>query len=284
MNFLTRFIFLVLISLLFSGCVSSNSTTVSMQTKTQPPSQTLSPATSIKTLTPTQTLTLTPPVTLKADEAKEKMKSLLQESMDCNAPCFWGITPDQTTLGEAKNIFTRFGLSLEYVNRRSDFQFYSMRHDFDTGLSIGSDLTIQNGIVKTLVVHIHPEDKKTRIPKEWSAYAPETLINRYGNPSKVTFDVDRGPSPGYGIALFFDAVDLIVYYGSSDLGPGLQICPLLDRVDHIRIWMGKNPHYPPSNDRIPLDEATSMTIEEFSTLMTNKPEKACFTLNINAFP
>ena len=274
--------YFILIVILLSGCAPSSPTIVPILTETPFLSPTtLSP---LSTKTPVPIATLTPPATLNFNEAANSMATLLKESIDCQAPCFWGITPGQSTLGEAQNIFTRFRLLMENTTKVGDFEFYDVDHNFSNNLSISILLIAQNDLVKGLTVDISPETQKVGRQKEWSAYSPETLINQYGVPSKINFDVDRGMSPGYGIAMFFDAVDLIAYYRSDSLGAGLRVCPLLDHVDYIRLWMGENPRHPPANDRIPLDEATSLTMEEFANLMTGGPAKACFTLNRNAFP
>jgi len=212
------------------------------------------------------------------------MRTLLLEPVDCLAPCFWGITPDQTTLGEAKNIFTHLGLIMENTSKIGNFEFYDIDYNFSSGLSISIILTTQNGIVKNLEVGISPEPQKAGIPREWLAYSPETLINRYGTPSKVTFDDSGGPNPSYGTAIYFDSVDLIVFYVNSNLGPQLQTCPLIDQMRHIGIWMGKNLRYPPEPNMIPLETATSMTLEEFSKLMTGPLDRACFNLKKEVFP
>jgi len=276
---------LVVITVTLSGCISSHSTLTPIWTETHPPSPTSIPPTSVPTLRPTQTATLTPPVTLEPKQAEEAISKLLREPVDCEAPCFWGIMPGQSTLGEAKNIFTRLGLPLEYTITLDGKEFYGGDYDFDSGLSVGPTLAIQSNIVKNLTLNISPETQREGVKREWLTYSPETLINRYGTPSKIGFDVDRGaPRPAYGMAMYFDTMNLIIYYGSFSLGPKLQACPLTEQIDHIRIWMGKNPVYPPPIDRVPLEKATFMTMEEFSKLMTGDPDIACFNLKEEAFP
>ena len=131
--------------------------------------------------------------------------------------------------------------------------------------------------------NVNPEKEKAGSPRKWLAYSPETLINRYGSPSKVNFNVDRGEAPSYGMVMYFDSKKLIVEYYSYDLGARWQVCPLLNQMDSVWLWMGRDPQYPPLED-VPLEKATSMTIEEFSKLMTGIPSKACFILKEEVFP
>jgi hypothetical protein len=49
--------------------------------------------------------------------------------------------------------------------------------------------------------------------------------------------------------------------------------------------MGKNPVDPPLEaGALPLKEATSITMEEFTELMTGDPDLACFTFRGGIFP
>jgi hypothetical protein len=219
---------------------------------------------------------------LNPTEARETLKALLQKPVDCEAPCFWGIIPGQSTLNESLRIFAHFGLQTKSTTLDNK-EFYGIAYDFDKSLSILVTLTIQDKIVENLRVDINPEIQKVDVPRTWSAYSPETLINQYGSPSRVNFNVDRGESPSYGMVMYFDAENLIVEYYSYDLGAKLQVCPPTDQMDSVRLWMGQDPQYPPLED-VPLEKATSMTMEEFSKLMTGDPNKACFKLKPEIFP
>lgn len=278
----------IVITFALSNCISATSGTVPLLTVTSVLSSTVlpPPPTQIptRTFSPELTATSTRLPTLTAEEAKETLKTLLQEPVDCAAPCFWGIVPGQSTFSEAISAITHFGLQLLYVNTLANKDFRESRYDFESGLSISTSLAIQDNIVQNLRVYITPEKRRTGVPRAWLAYSPETLINRYGLPSKVDFNVDRGEFPSYVIDIYFDSMDLIVEYTSYDLGANLRVCPLTDQIRSVRLWMGKNPENPPPPKLVPVDQATSMTIEEFSNLMTAKTNTACFNLKEEMFP
>jgi len=275
---------IVLTCLILLGCGSTpdipatvKATWTPLLTKTDMPTLTA-------TLTPLPTETQTPLPTLEPEQAEEAIKELLWNNPNCLAPCFMGIIPDQTTLDEAKAIFMHLGLDLEQTDAQDNKKFYAVIYELSSGLSIHVRLVVQSGIVRNLdVPFTPPHDQSSNAPREWLPYSPETLINKNGLPSKVKFFVDRGPRPSYAMNLYFDAVDLIIEYYSYDLGPNLRICPLTDQVDSVRIWIGKDPEYPPPYVT-PLKEGTSLTIEEFANLMTGNPGQACFDLREEAFP
>jgi hypothetical protein len=278
---------LLVIALGVAGCVPAGSTTIPVQTDTPIPSATLPSPTSTSTFAPTETSTVTPPATLEPKLAEETIRDLLQEPVDCEAPCFWGIELGQTTLEEVNNIFSHLGLQLNHTTTRDNKEFYGVVYHLGTELEVTPILTVQNNIVESVDVGIN-DTSQEGTPRKWSAYSPETLIKRYGSPSRVEFFLGRvAPTPTHSMEMYFEQVNLIVQYIGSNLLnvdlPKLEMCPLTNQVEYIHIWMGDEPRYPPSPD-VPLESATSLTLEEFSELMMGDPNKACFNLREEVFP
>jgi hypothetical protein len=278
------FIRIVLACFIFTGC-SSITRAPNVPTISQTPA-----ASSTKTPLPTATLrelfTETPTAvpTLRPEQAKEAIQDLLLNNASCLAPCFMNIVPGQTTFEEANAFFTHLGLDLQYSSTQGNMEFYEAAYRFGTSLSFSIRLITQSGIVKNLDIPITiPKDQKGSNPQEWADYSLNNIINKYGPPSKVNFFVGRGPTPSYSMDVYYDANDLIIEYSSYDLGKKLQICPYSDQLTSIRLWLGENPISPPL-DTVLLEEATSMTMEEFSKLMTGDPQKACFNLKEEMFP
>ena len=237
------------------------------------------PPTSIPT--PILPATLTPPPTLAPEQAKETLSNLLQNGgVDCSSPCVLGIIPGQSSFEEVRNSFIDSGFPVEQqcVSNES----CSVSYKFDSGLSVRVPIVFKNDVVESFRIIITPEKKISGKLREWLAYSPEMLIRRYGTPSKVEFFVGELPSPlqAHMMTLYFESIDLIVNYYSyddeDDTGV-FRICPLLNQQDVVSIWFGKNPIYPPL-PAVPLEEATSMTLEEFSKLMTGEREDACIDL------
>ena len=247
-------------------------TTLTLTPTDVPPTNTSTP-----TLTATLIPTLTPPPTMEPAQAEEMLRKFLKEPLDCAAPCFWGITPRQTTLGEATNILAELGIALEPVYP-GFHKFYQAEYEFGNGLSVQLNPTVKDGVVANIMVSIHPEKQRSGVKREWQAFSPDALISRYDLPSRVGFSLGRvATNPRYSMTIFYDELDMIIQYGSPE-GIDLKICPLADRIDYIRIWFGKDPDHPPLTGGVPLATATTMTMEEFGELMTGDPGKACFML------
>jgi hypothetical protein len=273
----------MMVILVLSGCMSSRA--VQTPTLTIMPSVSSTPILLSPTPLPdpTQSKTPTPFASLEPERAHRTLEILLREPIDCGAPCFWMIMPGQTSLEEARNIFAKLRLNLKFTLAESNRKFYAVDYDFDNGLSITVIITIQNDLVENLRVHISPEKQNTGMTRGWLTYSPETLINRYGVPSRVDFFFGGAvANPSYAMDLYFNDLDLIIEYYSYDLGPDMQICPLTDQMDSVRIWMGKNPINPPP-DAVVLEKATSLNMEQFSKLITGDPSKACFNLKPEMF-
>ena len=297
-------------AVMLSGCASSGDTsntpepgsltatampTVAPTVGTPSPSPTVIPPTTTHTPRPTQTATLTPPATLEPEQAEAALRKLLQKP-DCLAPCFWGIIPGQSTASEVYGIFTHLGLPFEHTVESDSKEFYALLRKFDSGLKLSIGLELQNGIVTNVGVYFSPENSEgPTAPREWLAYSPETLIRQYGTPSKVDFwgtqarELADAPYLAYGLNMHFDAVDLVIEYYSAydyvkaDPTTGLvRVCPLTDQFQSIRIWPGTDPE-PYLSAGFPLEEAASMTLEEFSELMIGDAETACFDLNKEIF-
>jgi len=264
--------------------VPIGSTTIPTQVETQVSSPI--PISPTPTFTPTATVTPTLPATLEPEQAKETIRTLLQEPVDCEAPCFWGILPGKTTLEEATNTFVHLGLGLKFTTTLDDKDFYATIYNLGNGIEVSPVIEIQNNIVKGFDVGINDTSPEGS-PRKWSAYSLETLISRYGLPSRVDFALEWGPRSFVDMVMYFENAELIVEYTGYDIMGGTrespQICPLTDQFDSVRLWIGHDPQYPPPSG-IPLEDATSLTMEEFSKLITGAAKMACFNLKGEKFP
>lgn len=232
-------------------------------------------------LSPTRTVTTL--VTLEPTAAKETIQPLLKEPMNCAEPCFWGIIPGKTSFDEAKSFFSRLGFTpFEGIDSNSGEYFYTISYDSGTGHDSSLTLHVDNNLVENLVIRPDIPESKEGNPREWVAYSPETLIQKYGSPSRVEFAVTLAQRIGMEMIMYFDQSNLIVQYSGYDMNPW-RFCPATAPFDFVRLWIGPNPTDTPSFDTVPLEKATSLTADQFGKLLAKDPEKACFALNFSAF-
>ena len=273
------------------------SPTLSLAATTAVPTFTLTP-TLTDTMTPqptvTGTLTPTPLDTLEPAKALETIQSLLKDPMTCTIPCFWGITPGKTTMDEVRAFFSRLGyIPIEGKEPTSGKHFYTIRFDPNSGLHHVEFFTT-NSLIEN-IIFVPEITKQEGSPRDWIVYSPETLIKKFGGPSRVSLNFFRGQmaSDSLTMVLYFDDLDLITEYSGYNMVPRVPhsplFCPLTASIDSVRIWMGPNPPNPPEgtdsfSQLIPLEEVTSLTIDQFTQIMLGDPQQACFIINGDKFP
>jgi hypothetical protein len=116
-----------------------------------------------------------------------------------------------------------------------------------------------------------------------------TLIDHYGTPTKIEVFVGGGPRDMYDMVIYYDTIDLIIQYISNidtyvrDTN-SFRLCPLVDQYETVTVWLGKDPEYPP-HPSMTLEDATGLSLEEFSNLMKGNPVEACIEIPHDAmFP
>jgi hypothetical protein len=198
------------------------------------------------------------------------------------APCFLGICPEQTTLGEAMNTFTYLGFAVEHTVTQKSIAYKDAVKNLENGLEISLLLAIQDNIVKSFEINIYPEDEQVGVLRAWLAYSPDTLIDHYGTPTKIGINVGGGPRDVYYIVLYFNSVDLIIQYISpkdsyvKDTN-SFRLCPLVDQYEIVTVWLGKDPEYPPLLG-FAFEDVTALSLDEFSVLMKGNPVEACIDI------
>jgi hypothetical protein len=254
------------------------------------PSATLSPPIDTKlsaTLSPT--LPPTPVDTLEPEIARATLEPLLRDPLNCDVPCFWGIIPGKTDFNEARTLFSRLGFTpFEGTDLYSGRDFYTIGYESSIGRD--SSVTLFPSHHRIANIFITPEIIKQKVgsPREWIAYSPETLIRKYGKPSRVDFYLAWPGGGGSEIIMkmYFDASDLIVQYTGENMLPSSnhspRLCPLTAPFDYVRLWLGTEPPNRPLAG-VPLEQATSLAVDQFTQLMLGDPKQACFTLNGDAF-
>lgn len=252
----------------------------------------LSPTMAV-TLTSVPTVTPTSQATLEPTQFAETFEKFLSQGNDCLSPCIFGITPGQTTINQAQDIFDWLRSPLSTNTYPSGKEFYSTLLGYDGNeISISVDLTEENGVVKNIDTGITlPKYKKVPDPRAWQAFSPSVFLQKYGNPTYVGFNLTFPSEEGfplktawYNMVLEYKNLDLTIqYFRGWTLEDNLiKICPMTDQYDSVSVDLGKDLEYSPPPG-VPLEKTTSLTLEQFSDLLKQKPESACFKISKEAF-
>jgi hypothetical protein len=271
-------------SITTSTIISSTSTIIPTTTSSIVLTKTIIPPTPTLVPSATPTFTPTPLNTIEPTKADELILGLLRDPGDCLAPCFWGIVPGKTTRDEANNFFYQIGI-LPYNSTNDGRDFASYDYQLGRGsLDIGVELALQDNVVENQKIIMQVIGTNGISMSSWMSYSIKALILRYGKPSQVEFTWNLGTKTTFTIILYFNDYDLIGLFHSLD-GPEPSLpkeCPLAVTYDDVWLWMGKNPYSPPGKG-VSINEGTSLTIDEFVTLVTGDADRSCFTLNVDAF-
>lgn len=294
---------LLILIFTFAGCIPADETPQPTQVSALP-SITIPPATATplptSKLTPTITDTVpsptrsptsspTPIDTLEPEIASATLEPLISDPLNCSVPCFWGIIPGETDFDEARTFFSRLGFTLlDGPEENIGSDYLNIRYE----TSIGHDTSVTiYPLYNNKVSKIRIQPSITKLdegsPRWWIAYSPETLIKKFGAPSRVEWALDWGPNFVITMIMYFDNLDLIAEYSGynmiMDRPRSPRVCPLTVPFDFVRLWMGERPLDPIGFNTVPLEEATSLTIEQFTQLMMGDPQQACFIVNGDVF-
>ncbi|MEK6751780.1 MAG: RNA-binding protein [Chloroflexota bacterium] len=290
-NKIKRGIFTVLICVTLISCTSVNIPTATT-TKKLPETDTTINQTPTITFTPFVTRTLEPVATttslpvLSQQISESEIKELLQNDVVCKLPCFLGIIPEKTTVEELKNIFNHFGLPLHDYEGKG--RAYAVEKFPNSDIPPSVVFHLSKGLVKSMRVSLYQSNQF-----EWSIYSPSAILQRFGTPSNVTFELDVIHEPTstpwkawYHMTFFYDDLDLIIWYHRPEirLDKFITVCPNKDDFQGAVLGLGKSSYYPPSPDEVGLlEEVTSFTLESFKEYLLLGPG-ACFYLKRDSIP
>jgi len=226
---------------------------------------------------------------LDPKDIEKTVKPLLQDPMNCTVPCFWGITPGKTSMDEARLIFSHLGLKpYEGIDPNSGRDFYSIAYESSNGRDSYVTLYPSSNQVTNIVIKPEINKQKEGSLREWTAYSPATLIKKFGQPSYLDLYLAWPGGGGSEVILniYFETLDLVVQYTGENIFPSSnhspQLCPLTAPFDYVRLWLGPKPPDPPLVG-VPLEQATSLSMDMFTQLMLGDPQDACFTIKGDVF-
>ncbi|MBI4761324.1 MAG: hypothetical protein ACOYYF_03555 [Chloroflexota bacterium] len=126
---------------------------------------------------------------------------------------------------------------------------------------------------------------------DWEAFRPDNILRIYGKPSGVEFflsyptEQTTDHTIGYEFRFRYESRKFVIdYTGQRTLNQTkLFICPLKDRyIESVYIYLGDNLELKPTNGK-PLQEVSSISIDDFYNAMTSNANEACFYLDRTAF-
>jgi hypothetical protein len=252
----------------------------------------------VVTRVPTRTPTTipTPLAPLTEEEARTFVIHMQETNGDCELPCWWGITPGETTVQAAKEILSPL---MSFKGLRSDIGFHFADYsDIDVSLYTGD-----KGLITEIWIlsSIRDSDQSSRYHPSWRRYFVGELFTRLGMPSQVwlgfgSHSGDHDERPPESIPFFYE---LYVIYGNSGLvvryaGPATRgnpdrACLSFEQLKDMRILVQQRPKGPltgppwePFTDARSISEITDLSVDGFYTAVKNATSPVCVESHVTS--
>ena len=276
--------------LLAAGCSANIEappvpTATQLQASLSPSASLETPATATAGAMPThQVPTLSPAPTLSPDEARDLVRDLLATNAGCRLPCWWGLTPGETTWGIAE----RFLSSFAAMNLRGDFPRHFVVDIFvpalgDEGIYPWQDYRFRDAILESI---------KTDDPGPSPTFAFVEFARSYGPPEEVwlrTYSEGvREDPPSFELALFYPDQGIASAFSleGAALGDTVRGCPQQAHRPFLGLWSPElNVTFNEAADMfgwdreewafLPLAEATGMDVEAFYEAFSEPNNTSC---------
>lgn len=258
-------------------------------TNTDTPRSTVTPTPVVDAGSPTRTPAPLPPILMKA-EALAFIMNMQETNGSCELPCWWGITPGETTEQVAKLILSPLR---SFKGLRSDIGFHLDEYaDIDVGIYTRDQVVTEIWGFSS----ISDADQSTQYHPSWRRYFLSELLTRLGMPSQVwlgfglhTGDHDeRSPESipyYYELHVIYSELGLVVRYaGPAIRGDPNRACLSLEQLKDMRIFIRRRSAGPlagppweafTGEPTSSLSEVTDLSLEEFYETFKNSNGQTC---------
>lgn len=264
----------------------------------------------IPTDTPTPSPTLMALPTLPVQEAGKRLLELLSSNSNCHLPCFWGITPGKSTYQQAQEVL----LPLSSISQLTAFTPQSgvvlpVYAEGDLALNTNAGFLSENQIVSHIAFQAEEMKRfafsngetgfvnifdSTTFGDRLKFYSLQNVLAEQGIPASVMTSahgvpVPRGGSGGFDILLLYPDKGILINYTTQGnlVGSNMRGCPVNAHVEMELYPPGQSDSFFESlkktdwavkmNYYKPLEEVTSMSLEEFYNTFREPTDKCIET-------
>lgn len=232
--------------------------------------------------------------TLTAEGKRALIVDMLSNNSQCDLPCWWIITPGQTSWQTVRDRFSTFGyvpidrsLSTDTVAHGAVLDMPHLAYLFDYRVTL--KFVEQKGIVQSVEImsEVFGGTASARFARDWQRYSIDQVLNRYGVPSQVQLQlappIEPGAPPGYALTIVYeDRGFWIRYQGPATFdGTMVRACPSFAEVEYLVLRLqspaAKTPVFRPDPDGYDrsLEEATGMSLKTFYDRFKDEGAQTC---------
>jgi hypothetical protein len=229
-----------------------------------------------------------PEPTLTTDESKMLVRDLLENNAGCRLPCWWGITPGQTTWSEASQILEKVSLFMSEPKAADVFPIYlqvQLPYPHTLQKYMEHSYYIENGIVEYIDVFNYDLAPNYSLPN---------LLKSYGQPDEIwvrTLPKAEWEIQHFIIDVFYEELGILAEYSSGDpmkeVRGNIQNC-LVTEMDSpfFDLWSPETHELSFQEAKkfidtrslpepMPLLEATGMDVQTFYETFKNPETDVC---------
>ncbi|HEY47346.1 MAG TPA: hypothetical protein G4O14_11245 [Anaerolineae bacterium] len=235
---------------------------------------------------PTRTPTLTMMPKLSPEEAEDVLLSLYQNNGGCDLPCWWGITPGETSWKEVNSLLTPLGNYGVYTlgrGARYTFQFVTPESMWDFGIGyIEPDIIVIEGIVEDIII-------SSRWVMPSFDYSLSGSLATFGQPTEIWLyaEAESIRYLRFDLVLFFKDIGVTVFSGGKHEreDDALIICPqnYKEPSPSLHLWSpekyktGLEADHEFISDRLHLlEDVSDLSPEDFYEIYIDPSTQACF--------
>lgn len=248
--------------------------------------------------TPESTVNIddTPAPTLSNIDSENYVEELLENNMGCFLPCFWGITPGQTSYDDAQILFE----SLGWMGSESHGSFYTGRDFKDTSLAIRLGIYAPNDVVEKLHIGIGGKDFLNKV--KYLSFG--NIFKMLGKPTEILVFIGANPGilepdkTSFEILLFYETQNTLLQFTGTavKIGDSYHLCPAQPNAEskevdplsgNMSLYIGEenqistpnqlvHPFWNLPNYYISAEKAFGISVDEFYKMVLQSNGNVCF--------
>lgn len=246
---------------------------------------------------PTSMSSFTPIATLSIEEEGAFLSELMSNNGGCELPCWWGITPGETTEQSAQNQFVRWGIDQWYPS--GSYRLVGLGYAYPNSSYYIPETAVKFWVDKRIVEFIHvsvqhpTQGVEMEFYRDWQYFQVDKILNRFGLPNYLGLNagIPEAGVKSYILHFFYPnhGIEISYVIESELLDNGQrQICFEFSKYKFITL----NLYQPGRLDNIPeqiipnhlenytsLEEVTGLTIEGFYELYHSADDTPCLLVN-----
>jgi hypothetical protein len=265
------------------------------------------------TAVPFTSTPITPVPTLPPKEQEAYLLNLIETNNHCRLPCLFGIQPGISTWEEIRSVEEPLHFRAAYLPDSNGFLYlYAHVTDKIEHLDIafsGSGHLIEHITAATYIFLPSDPGYSPAIAKAGRAYSLPNILAEYGMPSRIRLYIQGQVAPNSGslaeILLFYDHLGFGVHYfflnavTQDPVNSATRICLKDDHLESFKLYLQAPGDRTPLEKMVtvafggrffpydwlqPLEDMTTLSIEDFYNRFTSSPIIDCFDLGNQVLP